>query len=65
MRWFLSSFASEHFVITVAAYVSLALTLFQVLWGKFTELVHAVWTSTKNAIRDVLAFYDELRRHSP
>jgi hypothetical protein len=65
-----SEFVSEHVLITAAAYASLLLTVSLVLWC--AELIHAVWSSTKNAIRDVLDFRRELRQrkaqelnHSP
>ena len=61
MRGLFASFVSDHPVITAVAYVSLVFTCTRVLWHDFTELVHAIWTSTKNAIREVLDFRDELR----
>ena len=61
MQGSFASFISEHLLITAAAYASLLLTVLLVLWFKFAELLHAIWSSVKNAIRDVLDFRDELR----
>lgn len=67
-----ASFASEHLLITLAAYVSLAITLLLVLWVKVSELLQVVWTSVRAAVRglwgdfkvtvfEVLDFREELR----
>jgi hypothetical protein len=65
LRALFESFVSEHLLITAAAYVSLLFTLMLLLWLKFAELVHAIWTSIKNAIRDFLDFRDELQDRRP
>jgi hypothetical protein len=62
MRALFASFVSEHLLVTSTAYLSFVLTVLLVLWFKFAELVHAVWTSIKHAIIEVLDFRDELRR---
>ena len=53
---------TEQDLITGAALVLLALSIALVIWPKFVELVHAVWTSFKSAVREVLTFYDEIKQ---
>jgi hypothetical protein len=61
VRSLLSTFFSEHFILTSAAYVSLFLVVVAALWVKFAHVVELIAATLRKWILGFLDFVDEVR----